>query len=83
VLRPGGRVVLLTLDAHDQRELTAPYGERHPGFTPRALKGLLDEVASLRARVNELEAREERAYAEVEINPLPLAGEGGARKRAG
>jgi ArsR family transcriptional regulator len=41
VLRPGGRLVLLTLDAHDQRELTAPYGECHPGFTPRALKGLL------------------------------------------
>jgi ArsR family transcriptional regulator len=41
VLRPGGRVVVLTLDAHDQQELTAPYGECHPGFTPRALKSLL------------------------------------------
>jgi ArsR family transcriptional regulator len=41
VLRPGGRVVILTLDAHDQRELTAPYGECHPGFAPRALKSLL------------------------------------------
>jgi ArsR family transcriptional regulator len=41
VLRPQGRVVVLALDAHDQREITAPYGERHPGFRPRALKGLL------------------------------------------
>jgi SAM-dependent methyltransferase len=41
VLRPNGRVVVLTLDAHDQREITAPYGELHPGFTPRALKSLL------------------------------------------
>jgi SAM-dependent methyltransferase len=41
VLRPGGRIVVLTLDAHDQREITVPYGERHPGLSPRALKGLL------------------------------------------
>jgi hypothetical protein len=38
------------------------------------LKGLLDEVEGLRARINELEERE--------LDPLPLAGEGGARKRA-
>jgi ubiquinone/menaquinone biosynthesis C-methylase UbiE len=41
VLRPNGRIVVLTLDAHDQRDVTAPYGELHPGFSPRALKGLL------------------------------------------
>ncbi|HKQ69250.1 MAG TPA: metalloregulator ArsR/SmtB family transcription factor [Polyangiaceae bacterium] len=41
VLRPGGRVVLLSLDEHEQRELTAPYGERHAGFSPRALSSLL------------------------------------------
>ncbi len=41
VLRPGGRIVLLTLDKHEQREITASYGERHPGFTPRALRSLL------------------------------------------
>ncbi|HEY4012950.1 MAG TPA: metalloregulator ArsR/SmtB family transcription factor [Polyangiaceae bacterium] len=44
VLRPGGRIVLLTLDAHDMRDVTTPYGERHPGFTPRALKGLLSRA---------------------------------------
>jgi serine O-acetyltransferase len=45
-----------------------PYGtpvEDLPDPVARALKGLLDEVASLRARVNELEARETReAYDE-------------------
>jgi SAM-dependent methyltransferase/DNA-binding transcriptional ArsR family regulator len=41
VLRPGGRVVLLSLDQHEHRDVTAPYGERHPGFSPRAVRGLL------------------------------------------
>ncbi len=34
VLRPGGRLVLLCLDDHRQHEVTARYGERHPGFSP-------------------------------------------------
>jgi ArsR family transcriptional regulator len=41
VLRPAGRVVVLALDAHEHVDVTGPYGERHPGFTPRALRGLL------------------------------------------
>jgi SAM-dependent methyltransferase len=41
VLRPGGRFVLLCLDEHRQSEVTARYGERHPGFSPRAVRGLL------------------------------------------
>jgi len=41
VLRPEGRVVVLTLDAHEHSEVTAAYGERHAGFTPRVLKNLL------------------------------------------
>ena len=41
VLRPGGRLVVLCLDEHRQSEVTARYGERHPGFSPRALRGLL------------------------------------------
>jgi len=41
VLRPGGRLVVLALDAHAHQAVTAPYGERHPGFTARALKKLL------------------------------------------
>ncbi|HEY0711582.1 MAG TPA: metalloregulator ArsR/SmtB family transcription factor [Polyangia bacterium] len=41
VLRPGGRLVLLCLDEHNQHEVTARYGERHPGFSPRAVRALL------------------------------------------
>jgi SAM-dependent methyltransferase len=41
VLRPGGRLVLLCLDEHRQSDVTARHGERHPGFSPRALRGLL------------------------------------------
>ena len=44
VLRPGGRLVVLTLDAHGQSDITTAYGERHPGFTPRALKGMLSRA---------------------------------------
>lgn len=41
VLRPGGRLVLLCLDRHEQQEVTARYGERHPGFSPKSVRGLL------------------------------------------
>jgi ArsR family transcriptional regulator len=41
VLRVSGRLVLLCLDQHEQREVTAPYGERHSGFSPRAVRKLL------------------------------------------
>lgn len=44
VLRPGGRMVVLCLDQHKQREVTARYGERHAGFSPRALRGLLSRA---------------------------------------
>jgi SAM-dependent methyltransferase len=41
VLRPSGRLVLLCLDQHKQHEVTARYGERHPGFSTRDLRELL------------------------------------------
>jgi ArsR family transcriptional regulator len=41
VLRPNGRLVLLCLDQHMQHEVSARYGERHHGFSPRALRSLL------------------------------------------
>jgi SAM-dependent methyltransferase len=44
VLRPGGRLVLLCLDEHRQMEVTARYGERHPGFSPKAVRGLLSRA---------------------------------------
>ncbi len=59
VLRPGGRLVLLCLDEHRQLEVTAPYGERHPGFSPRTLRGLL-AGAGLSVRTAEVACRESR-----------------------
>jgi SAM-dependent methyltransferase len=44
VLRPGGRLALLCLDEHRQSEVTARYGERHPGFSPRAMRSLLSRA---------------------------------------
>jgi SAM-dependent methyltransferase len=44
VLRPGGRLVVLCLDEHRQSDVTARYGERHAGFSPRAVRGLLARV---------------------------------------
>jgi SAM-dependent methyltransferase/DNA-binding transcriptional ArsR family regulator len=44
VLRPAGRFVLLCLDEHRQSEVTARYGERHPGFSPRTVRGLLTKA---------------------------------------
>jgi SAM-dependent methyltransferase len=44
VLRTGGRIVVLSLDQHKQREITAPYGERQPGLAPRALRTLLSRA---------------------------------------
>jgi ArsR family transcriptional regulator len=41
VLRPGGRLVLLCLDRHEQQEITARYGEVHPGFSPDEVRELL------------------------------------------
>jgi ArsR family transcriptional regulator len=57
VLRPGGRLVVLALDAHDQREITTPYGERHPGFRPRVLKAMLTR-ADLGVRFCDVACRE-------------------------
>jgi SAM-dependent methyltransferase len=59
VLRPGGRLVVLCLDEHRQREVTAPYGERHPGFSPRAVRGLLSR-AGLDVVTSEVACRESK-----------------------
>lgn len=41
VLRPGGRLVVLSLEAHDRSDVTSAFGERHPGFSTRALGRML------------------------------------------
>jgi SAM-dependent methyltransferase len=59
VLRPGGRLVLLCLDEHRQHEITAPYGERHPGFSPKTVRALLTK-SGLVVRTAEVACRESR-----------------------
>jgi SAM-dependent methyltransferase len=59
VLRPGGRLVLLCLDEHRQHEMTAPYGERHPGFSPATVRELLARTG-LDVRSSEVACRESR-----------------------
>lgn len=57
VLRPGGRLVVLCLAPHEQQSVTAPYGERHPGFSPKALRSLLGR-AGLSVTFSEVACRE-------------------------
>ncbi|HEY8091243.1 MAG TPA: metalloregulator ArsR/SmtB family transcription factor [Polyangiaceae bacterium] len=44
VLRPGGTLVAVTLDAHDHADTTAAYGDVHPGFAPAALRRVLSRA---------------------------------------
>jgi SAM-dependent methyltransferase len=57
VLRPGGKLVLLCLDEHQQAELTAPYGELHHGFSKPTLEALLTQ-AGLAVSSAEIACRE-------------------------
>ena len=59
VLRPRGKLVLLCLDEHQQPEVTAPYGERHQGFSKATLTTLL-EKAGLLVLSAEVACRESR-----------------------
>jgi len=77
VLRPGGRLVLLCLNQHQQHEVTARYGERHPGFSPRAVRALLSG-AGLEVQASEITSREaKKPHLEVVLaigdkqNPRP------------
>jgi ArsR family transcriptional regulator len=57
VLCPGGRMVVLCLNEHARPEITAPYGERHPGFSPRSLRALLAR-GGLEVATSEVAARD-------------------------
>jgi ArsR family transcriptional regulator len=59
VLRPGGRLVVVTLDAHEHAELTAPYGHVHAGFKPATLRRLLTR-SGLEVERCEVTSRERR-----------------------
>lgn len=57
VLRAGGRLVVLCLDRHEQREITARYGELHPGFSPVEVRAMLAD-AGLAVTVSHIVSRE-------------------------
>jgi SAM-dependent methyltransferase len=60
VLRPGGDLVVTTLAAHEQREVTAGYGHVQAGFRPQALRDWLGEVGLVVDRC-EVTSREKRS----------------------
>jgi ArsR family transcriptional regulator len=59
VLRPGGALVLVTLDAHDHPEITSSYGQLHAGFSPAQVRRMLVR-SGLTIEVAELACREKR-----------------------
>ncbi len=84
VLRPGGRLVLLCLNEHQQHEVTARYGERHPGFSPQNVRELLSR-AGLAVSVSEIACREaKKPHLEVVLaiadKPAPPAGSSRAKR---
>ena len=78
VLRPGGRLVLLCLDRHDQHEITARYGEIHPGFSPDTVQALV-AATGLSVKTSHVVSREpkkphlEVVLAIAEKTPLPTS----------
>jgi ArsR family transcriptional regulator len=44
VLRPGGRLLLTALDAHEHRATVAPYGHRNQGFAAPRLQRLAERA---------------------------------------
>ena len=82
VLRPGGRLVLLCLNEHQQHEVTARYGERHPGFSPQRARQLL-ENAGLSVRNSEIACREaKKPHLEVVLATADKLDESRARPHA-
>ena len=59
VLRRGGSVTLVTLDAHPHAQLTSTYGHVHPGFPPATLRRMLVR-AGLEVERCEVTSRERR-----------------------
>jgi ubiquinone/menaquinone biosynthesis C-methylase UbiE/DNA-binding transcriptional ArsR family regulator len=59
VLRAGGGLTLVTLDAHRHGDLTARYGHLHPGFKPVAVKRMLTQ-SGLTVDACEITSREHR-----------------------
>ena len=81
VLRPGGDLVVTTLAAHEQREVTAGYGHVQAGFRPQALRDWLAEAGLVVDRC-EVTSREKRAphFAVVSAFARKVLGRMGTRK---
>jgi ArsR family transcriptional regulator len=59
VLRGGGGLTVITLGHHDHADVTASYGDAHPGFSPPQLKRLLQK-AGLAVDACDVACREKR-----------------------
>ncbi len=59
VLRPGGRVLVVTLDKHDHLDVASAYGHVHAGFRPKRVAQML-ERAGLEVVRSEVTSRERR-----------------------
>lgn len=81
VLRPGGKLVVLSLDAHEHAAVTAPYGERHPGFSPRALRGLVERAGLVVARSSVAFREPKKPHFEVVLAVAHKPGPGPRRVR--
>jgi ArsR family transcriptional regulator len=60
VLRPRGKLALITLAEHEHMDVTAAYGHRHAGFAPAAIRRLLQKVG-LTVEACAITSRERRA----------------------
>lgn len=60
VLRPGGRVLVVTLDRHDALDVASAYGHLQPGFRPKRVTQMLEsaQLEVLRCQVTSRERRE-------------------------
>lgn len=59
VLRPGGRLALITLGEHAHMEVTGAYGHLHPGFAPAAVRRMMQK-AGLEVEACAVTSRERR-----------------------
>ncbi len=65
VMRPRGRLVLITLNRHDSSEVTRAYGHAHAGFTPEELVSWLSDAGLHVSRAEVTSREKKKPYFEV------------------